>query len=196
MDVQELEIDLSIKQHKHIDVFSEQKINNPTYKSKEASLKAAHEEIKLKELERYSDPTVQAGYFHRNDYNDYVSVGVSFSLPVYGTQDLEVQKAKKESLAQVADIADYNNFLEYEMMQVHAKIEDAYRVYEIIHNQSMPQIEHMFELSSSSIKNGEELFIYINLLERKLAHDEKIINVIASYNRNLAELEYLTGEMQ
>ena len=60
----------------------------------------------------------------------------------------------------------------------------------------MQQIEHMFEISSSSIKNREELFIYINLLERKLALDVKSLRVVASYNKYLAELESLVGVMQ
>ena len=60
----------------------------------------------------------------------------------------------------------------------------------------MPQIEHMFELSSSSIKSGDELFIYIELLEKKLALDEKSINIVAAFHKNLATLDALIGEMK
>ena len=196
MEVTKLELLLTIQPHIHIDIFSKQKYQNISYKSKLASLKAAEKEIKLRELDKYSDPVVSAGYFHREKFNDYANLGVAFSLPLYGTQDLQIQKAKKISLAAKSEIADFDNLLSSKILEVHSKIEDAFRVYDIIHNQSMPQIEHMFELSSSSIKNGDELFIYINLLERKLALDEKSIAVVAAYNKYLAELESLVGAMQ
>ena len=196
MEVTKLELLLTIQPHIHIDIFSKQKYQNVSYKRKLASLKVAEKEIKLRELDKYSDPVVSAGYFHREKFNDYANISVAFSLPLYGTQDLQIQKAKKISLAKKSEIADFDNLLSSKILEVHSKIEDAFRVYDIIHNQSMPQIEHMFELSSSSIKNGDELFIYINLLERKLALDEKSIAVVAAYNKYLAELESLVGAMQ
>ena len=196
MKVSQLDLDLTIQPHKHIDIYSNEKHQNISYRSKVATLKQAEENIKVKELDKYSDPILKAGYFYRDSYEDYANISVAFSIPLYGTQDSQIQKAKKLALANKSEIADYSNLLESELVQVHTKIEDAYRVYDIIHNQSMPQIEHMFELSSSNIKSGDELFIYINLLERKLALDEKSISVIAAYNKYLAELEALTGEMK
>lgn len=196
MEVKELEVSLEILPHKHINIFSREKHQNVSYKSKVASLKVAQEEIKVRELDKYSDPILKAGYFYREKFNDYASVSVAFSLPLYGTQDLQIQKAKKLALANKSEIADFNSLLQSQLSEVHSKIEDSFRVYDIIHNQSMPQIEHMFELSSSSIKNGDELFIYINLLERKLSLDEKSIAVVAAYNKYLAQLEALVGEMK
>lgn len=193
MEVQKLELDLEVKPHKHIDIYSNEKHQNVSYKTKVASLKVSEQNIKVKELDKYSDPIVRAGYYYREKYNDYASVSVAFSLPIYGTQDLEIQKAQKLSLANKSEIADFTNLLDSQILEVHAKIEDSFRVYNIIHNQSMPQIEHMFDLSSSSIKNGDELFIYINLLERKLALDKQSIAVVAAYNKYLAQLEALTG---
>ena len=196
MQVQKLELDLEIKPYKHIDIFFNEKHQNISYKSKLASLKVAEQDIKVKELDKYSDPILKAGYFYREKFNDYASISVAVSVPLYGTQDLEIQKSKKLALANKSEIADFNALLESQISQIHSKIEDSSAVYDIIHKQSMPQIEHMFELSSSSIKSGDELFIYLNLLERKLALDEKSIAVVASYNKYLAELEALTGEMK
>jgi len=196
MEVTNLDMSLKIKPHKHLDSYSKQKHRNVSYKMKVASLKVAEENIKVKELDIYSDPIIQAGYFHRETYEDYVNVGIAFSLPLYGTQDIEIQKAKKLSLAQKSEIADFKNLLDAQIFEVHLKIEDASRVYQIIHNQSMPQVEHMFELSASSIKSGEKLSLYINLLERKLALDVESLYAVASYNKYVAELESLVGAMQ
>jgi len=196
MEVTKLDLQLGMEQHEHISSYNAKKLKNATYKTKEASLKLSEEDIKVQELNKYSDPVISAGYFAREKFNDYANISVSFSLPMYGTQDSQIQEAKKIALASKSDVADFNNLLDSQIAQVHSQIEDAYRVYDIIHNQSIPQIEHMFELSSSSIKNGAELFIYINLLERKLALDEKSIAVVASYNKYLAELESLVGAMQ
>jgi len=196
MEVTQIDLDLSIQKHKHIDLYQKVKHQNLTYKSKLAKLQVQNKNITIKELEKYPDPTIQVGYFQRQKYNDYMNLSVSFPLPIYGSQDLEIQKAQKLSLAAQSEVADTNQLLDAQITKIHSKIEDAFRVYDIIQNQSMPQIQHMFDLSSTSIKNGEELFVYLNLLERKLKLDEKSIEVIANYNKYLAQLDALIGEMQ
>jgi len=169
------------------------KSKNSSYQMKKAAIKVNQEDIHVKELNKYADPVVSAGYFHRNNFNDYANIGISFSLPLYGTQESHVQKAKKLLLASKSNIVDFDNLLDSKISQVYAKIESEYKVYNIIQKQSLPKIEHMFALSSSSIKNGNKLSIYIDLLERKLALDEKSIDAVASYNKDLAQLESLVG---
>lgn len=58
----------------------------------------------------------------------------------------------------------------------------------------MPQIEHLFELVDSSIKSGDTLFEYIDMLNKKLKLEEQLIQVTAEYNKTKASLDALTGE--
>ena len=65
--------------------------------------------------------------------------------------------------------------------------------HKIIQNKSLPQLQHMLELSSSAIEEGADLFTYTNILEEKLALEEECIAIKAEYMRTNAKLKALTG---
>jgi len=90
---------------------------------------------------------------------------------------------------------DYKYSLESEINIMYVKLTEAYQIYKIIQNESLPQLEHMFELSQSNIQNGGDLFAYTNLLEQKLALEEQRISIKAEYLRTQARLKSLTGEL-
>lgn len=196
MNVKSIEMDMRIEKPYAVESYLDNKAYNISYKIKQASLDEANKDVKVKELDQFSDPVLSLGYFHRESFEDYINIGIGFSLPVYGTQDAKLEKSRKAVLANQSEMSDYGNKVLSKIHQVHAKLESSYVIHKIIEDESMPQIEHMFELSSSSIKNGDELFLYIELLEKKLSLDEKNIAVVASYHKNLARLEALIGEMK
>ena len=196
IEVKTIELDMLVSKPKDINFYIETKNTNISYKIKKAILKVADKDVKIQELSSYIDPVVQVGYYHRNSYEDYANIGVSFSLPIYGTQESQTELFRKLSLAKKSEITDFDNSLDVKIVNAHAKIKSSYEIYDIIQNQSMPQIEHMFELSSSSIKSGDELYIYLSLLEKKLSLDEKNIKIIAQYHKAQATLDALIGEIK
>ena len=196
MDVTSIDVNMKITKPHPLEVYQDNLKNNISYKIKDASVHIATSDTKIKELNAYVDPIIKVGYFQRNSYQDYINLGVSFKIPLYGTQDLHTQKSRKLALASENEKVDFNNLLVAEIVKVHAQLEDSYKVHKIIMYESMPQIQHMFELSSSSIKSGDELFLYISLLEKKLSLDEKNITVVARYHKTQAILDSLIGAMQ
>jgi len=196
INVDSIEMNMQIFKPHALELYTNNKSFNLSYKMKEASLEEANKDVKVQELNGYSDPILSVGYFHRESFEDYINIGIAYALPVYGTQDAMSEKSRKKVLASKSEIADFDNLVVSKINQVYAKMQSAYEVHHIIKHESMPQIEHMFELSSSSIKSGDELFLYIELLEKKLSLDEKNIGVVALYHKNLATLEALIGEMK
>lgn len=196
MDVTSIDVNMKITKPHPLEIYQDNLRNNISYKIKEASVHIATSDTKIKELSAYIDPTIKIGYFQRNAHQDYINLGVSFKIPLYGTQDSHTQKSRKLALASENEKTDLNNILVAEIVKVHAQLEDSYKIHTIIMYESMPQIQHMFELSSSSIKSGDELFLYISLLEKKLSLDEKNITVVARYHKTQAILDSLIGAMQ
>jgi len=196
MEVKSVELDMDVNTPKELIFYTQTKGANISYKVKQAILTEANEDIKVKELNSYIDPVVQVGYYNREAFEDYANIGIAFSLPIYGTQDSQTEISKKLALAFKSEMIDLDKQLKAQIVQTHTELLNSYKIYDIIQNQSMPQIQHMFELSSSSIKNGDELFLYINLLEKKLALDEKSIGVVAAYHKTQASLDALIGEMK
>ena len=78
---------------------------------------------------------------------------------------------------------------------MYAKLTEAYHIYNIIQNESLPQLDHMIELSQSGIQSGGDLFAYTNLLEQKLDLEEQRVSIKAEYLRTQAQLKSLIGEI-
>ncbi len=195
-DVTSIELSPQIEQPKNIQTYLESVEANTLYKQKQAYKKELEADVKIKKLQSYVDPVVQVGYFHRQSFEDYLNIGVGFSLPIYGSEDSKQERSRKMMLAQNSEVSDYKNLVISKIYKLYAQLQDSYRVYNIIQKESLPQIEHMFDLSSSAIKNGAELYLYIDMLERKLKLDEQSIKAVASYHKTLASLDALIGEIQ
>ena len=184
---------LQIKRPKPLDSYLSKLQNNPKYKMKLSERNVADANKAIHDLSVTPDPYVKVGYFNRTEYPDYASITVGISLPLYGSEKLKSEAARKEALAAQSASLDYRHSLESEITIMYAKLTEAYQIYNIIRNESLPQLEHMFELSQSSIQKGDDLFAYTNLLEQKLALEEELISIKAEYLRTNAKLKSLIG---
>lgn len=194
MDVTEVSMDMEIKAPKNLDCYLKNLLSNKTYKIKEASVEVANADLHIKELADRVDTTLQVGYYKREKFDDYMNIGISFSLPIYGTEESNKEASRRILLATQNEAADYKYYISSKISEIYAELKESYEAYKIINEESLPQIEHMADLSSASVKNGAELFIYTQMLEKKLVLDEQSINSVASYKKSLASIEALTGE--
>ncbi len=194
-EVSSVEVDLEVRAPKALDFYVQKLADNRGYGAKGAEAQVAQRNVKVQELSGNVDPFVQVGYFYRESYNDYVNVGFGMALPIYGTESDNTEAARKMALSKASESRDYLERLRGELGGLYAQIEDAYAIYRIIHDESMPQIEHMFELTGASVKSGQDLFVYIDLLKQKLALDEQLIKATVRFNMTEASLDAMTGEI-
>ena len=82
------------------------------------------------------------------------------------------------------------------MKGAYASFSEAYRVYRVLSDESVPLAEHMVELGDAKLRSGSDLFAYFDLLERKLGLDEERITAKADYLRARSQLKALTGEIR
>ena len=169
---------------------------NPAFKRTLSQSKVANANRDMKALDVNPDPFVQVGYFNRQEYEDYASVSVGFALPIFGSEKRETEAARKDALAAQSASLDYRYALESEIRVSYAKMKEAYTIYNIIQNDSLPKLQHMFELNEASIESGEDLFTYTSLLEQKLDLDEERTVAKAAYLREKAKLKSLIGEIK
>ena len=186
---------LEIERSKSLGNYLSKIQNNPNYKMKLSEHNVADANKAIQDLSVTPDPYVKVGYFNRTEYPDYASITVGLSLPLYGSEKLNSEAARKEALAAKSASLDYRYSLESEITIMYAKLTEAYQIHNIIQNESLPKLDHMFELSQSGIQNGGDLFTYTNLLEQKLALEEELISIKAEYLRTRAKLKSLIGEI-
>lgn len=191
--VDSIEVEMQVIEPRELAFYIDVSRDSSAYKIKEAMLKEAQADVKVKELAGNIDPFVQVGYFYRESFEDYININVGFALPIYGTQDSKEEASRKLSLAAKSEVVDFENSLHTKVTTQYARLQDSYRIYNIIEKESLPQIEHMFDLTNTSIKSGSDLFIYIELLAKKLRLEEQSIQAVASYYKITASLDALTG---
>ncbi|WP_321777244.1 TolC family protein [Sulfurimonas sp.] len=196
MNVQSIEMPMKVNTPKKLTHYLDASKQSSAYKVKEAKVKEADADVKIKELAGNVDPFVQVGYYHREAYEDYMNINVGFSLPIYGTQNSKEELSRKISLASKSEAMDFKNSLHSQIGKYYAELQDSFRVYNIIEKESLPQIKHMFDLTNTAIKSGSELFIYIDLLAKKLQLDEQSIQAVAAFHKATASLDALVGEMK
>jgi len=170
--------------------------SNRGYRVMAAGEKAAEADVEVQKRSGDVDPYVTLGYYYREAYPDYVSFTVGAALPIYGSQGDDTEAARKAQLAASSQASDYRAKVRSEMHAAYAQLNEAYRTYSILSDQSLPLSEHMVELGDAKIRSGNDLFAYFDLLERKLALDEERITARADYLRAGAALKALTGEIR
>ena len=152
--------------------------------------------VKNAEINNYPDFNLLGAYNYRQNYDDYWSFSVGMTLPVYGTEDDKEEEARKLLLSEQSLKADTQVAINSEFESAYQQLKSAYKIYHIINNEALPQVEHMFDLTASSISTGGDLFKYIDILVKKLKLEQKSIMTVASYYRANAEILALSGTLK
>lgn len=192
--VDTVDADLKMGTIEPIESYEKELQNNFGYRAKDAQLKSAGAQLRQSQLDAYPDVTVQVGYSRRETFNDYWSVGVNIPLPIYGTELGKEQISREKVLERSREKEAAYLQLEASMRQKYAEMLKASEVWKVVHNESLPQLNHMFELSEASIRNGEDLFRFTELLKQKLQLELQLSRSIVAFYRAQAELDLLVGK--
>lgn len=195
-ELSDLELDLDVSDMPGMSDLEKGLENNRDVALKEQELRREQARVKAAELNNYPDVTLLAGYSFRERFDDYATFGVGVSLPIYGTEDDKEQEARRLALSAQSMKEDMKVSVDAQFQSSYAQMKSAYETYHIIHDEVLPQIEHMFDLSSSSISTGSDLFKYMDILLQKLKLEQKSINAVADYNRARAKISLLSGELR
>ncbi len=194
--VDNLKIDLILgaipsKESLHVELY-----NNHDIAIKDKIIQKNKALVKNADLDSYPDFKLIGGYSSRENFDDYFTFGIGLTLPIYNTQTYKQERAKALVLSAKSLKQDAKLALNSEFDTVYAQMKSAYDIYHLVHDEALPQIEHMFELTNSSIATGGDLFKYINILVQKLRLEQKSIMAISSYKRAEAKISALRGEIQ
>jgi len=195
-EVKELEIDLVVMDMPGMKDLKDALINNHDIAIKDKEIQKRKAVVETEDLNNYPDVNLIGGYSYRENFDNYWTLGVGITLPIYGTEDHKVQEARMLTLAAESLKEDTIIAVDSAFKNAYMQMKSAYEVYHIVHDQALPQIEHMFELTSSSISTGGDLFKYIDILVQKLKLEQKSIAAVANYNRAEAKISALSGEIE
>jgi len=170
-------------------------LNNNTILIKEKEMKKSKAILDSAEINNYPVIDFLASYSHRKNFDDFSTFGIGISLPIYGVEDSKEERARAMLLSAHSLKEDTKTIINSEFDTTYFQMKSKYEIYHIIHDDAMPQINHMFDLINSSISTGGDLFKYIDILVQKLKLEQKSIAAIANYNRAEAKITALRGEI-
>ena len=194
MKVAHLDIALKMQDKPNLVQFQKSLTNNPTVAIKDKELQKQHASVQVADVNNYPDINLMAGYAYRENFDNYMNFGLSLTLPIYGSEDALEEETRAIELSYVGEKKDTLIAINATLEAYYAQILSAYNVYHIIEDDALPQIAHMFELSSSSISTGGDLFKYVDVLFDKLALEQRSINAVANYKKAEAQISALAGE--
>ena len=89
------------------DFFQEDIKKSPKYRIFEIKTKRLELQSKLEERQKYSNIKLNVSYNNRQNFDDYLSFSTSFALPIYGSEDAKVKKAKYLSVENLKKESDF-----------------------------------------------------------------------------------------
>lgn len=191
--VTDLHIDLGPVTLPKMEALQQRLARNPQVAISTERADLSQKEAHARQLQTYADPILQAGYYHRSAYEDFVSLGLGFALPLYGTQKSLAEEARAMSLAEKSLLLDKRLKVRQELETLYARLLGAHAVIEILHRESLPQVAHMFDLVRSDITSGGDLYRLIDLIEQKLRLDTQLIDATEDFHVTKARIEALLG---
>lgn len=193
-EVKHLDIALTMGDKPNLALLQKSLGNNPDIQIKEKELLKQNAKLQMADINNYPDVNVIAGYNYREKFDNYFTFGLGISLPMYGTEDYKEEEARALVLSAASQKADTQISVDATLQTYYAQMLSAYEIYHIVQDDALPQVAHMFELSSSSVATGSDLFKYIDVLFQKLDLEQKSIKAVANYNLAKAKIAQLKGE--
>jgi len=194
--VKNLDIALSIGEKPQLNKLQNSLQNNPQLKVQSQTVQKQNANVQKVALSNYPDINLLAGYAYRENFDNYFNVGIGLSLPIYGTEDAKEEKERALLLWASAQKSDTQNSVNSALETYYAQMLVSYDIYHIIQDDALPQVAHMFKLSSASISIGSDLFKYIDVLFSKLDLEKKSIQAVANYKRAQAHISELQGKLK
>ena len=196
IQIDKLDLNLKIDEMADVKELQIGLLNNNSILVKDKEIKKNKAILDLAEINNYPDVNLLASYSFRKNFDNYSTFGVAVSLPIYGVESSKEENARAMVLSAQSLKEDSKIVVNSEFQNAYAQMKSQYEIYNIIHNESMLQTEHMFELIDSSISTGGDLYRYVDILIQKLKLEQKSINAIANYNKAMAKISALSGEMK
>ena len=195
-ELKELSIELSVDELKTIETLRESLRNNPRIVLKEKEIKKSMAMLNAAELDNYPDINFVGAYSFRENFDNYFSFGVGVMLPIYASEDYKEEKQRKLLLSSKSLKEDTKIAVDSQFLNAYAQMKSAHEIYHIVHDEALPQIQHMFELTNASISTGGDMFKYIDILKQKLKLEKQSINAVTLFNTSYAKISALRGELK
>lgn len=167
--------------------------NHPKILLIKEELEKQNNNIELEKDKRFDDVTLNMGYYHRSDYDDYLGFSVGIPLPIYGSENLKIQKASTIKSSLNLKLQDIQDEFDSQVKILELELKRAKQNYNVIESKILRAKESLNNLYVStnevSNKNRQIIINENNILDIKL----KALDWKRKYFTSYAKLVYFRG---
>ncbi|SNZ08044.1 Outer membrane protein TolC [Persephonella hydrogeniphila] len=173
--------------------------NNPYLLSIKEKIKLEDYKIKLAKLDYKPDFRFFGSYSYRDGFRDYISVGVSFNIPLWKKNRQDKKVIEQLYLKQETEkiYTDAVQKIKSEIQESFYKAVSHKEVYHLLKDTMLVQTEAVYGSIISEYQVGKKnIFDVIKAINQILSVKMKIIEEITGYNIAVKDIERLTGEIR
>ncbi|MGH9838472.1 MAG: TolC family protein [Blastocatellia bacterium] len=171
--------------------------NAPDLKMLRRMIDGNNKALRLAEREaKYPEVGVNFAYHNRPFFADYYSYGVTLRLPLYAaTKQRYAIKEQAANLAATEARLDANqSLIRYKLRDARVRSSTAARLIKLHEQGLIPQATLALESALSAYQVGQvEMLTLLNALKRVLDYETRYYELLADYQKALAEMERFTG---
>ncbi len=170
---------------------------NPELKVIKMEIEKNITELKLAKRDYYPDFKPFFSYAYRHTFNDYISFGVSFNLPVWKKkrQDKKVLETEYIKLSNEKLYADKLNQLFSTLEESFFECKNAFETYELLDETLLKQALESFSSVISEYKVGKrDMLTVLNSIKKIIGVEKMKLKEIYLWNKYYAQIEKLTGK--
>lgn len=150
--------------------------------------------LRYEKATKIPDVTISLGYNRRQGRDDYAFLGFEIPLPIYGKENLSIQKAKLTHSASEQSVLNTQKQLLFELKDELLNKELQYDkialAKEVLHeNQKMYEV-----LQSTALSQNDALLSLLNVLTQMLEAQKQINANTFAYNESIIKIYTLLGE--
>jgi outer membrane protein, heavy metal efflux system len=171
--------------------------NAPDLKQLRRTIDANNKSLRLAEREaKYPEVGVNFTYHNRPFFADYYTYGVTLRLPLYAaTKQRYAVKEQAANLAATQSRLDANlSLIRFKLRDARVRVSTSARLIRLHEQGLIPQATLALESALAAYQTGQvEMLTLLNSLKRALDYETRYYELLADYQKALAEMERYTG---
>lgn len=150
--------------------------------------------LRYEKATKIPDVTISLGYNRRQGRDDYAFLGFEIPLPIYGKENLSIQKAKLTHSASEQSVLNTQKQLLFELKDELLNKELQYDKIALA-KEVLDENQKMYEvLQSTALSQNDALLSLLNVLTQMLEAQKQINANTFAYNESIIKIYTLLGE--
>ncbi|WP_200762121.1 TolC family protein [Nitrosophilus alvini] len=193
--ISSIEREMKIYEIKNRDFYEKKLLSHPGLKIIKKLMQAKKERINYYKAQKTPDIGVSAGYFNRENRDDYISVSLSFKLPIYGREDLKTSISMKE-LSSLEKIYENEKLkLRFGLRSAFIKAEDSLKRYKIVDEIIQRDLSHQMDIVIQNLAaNTAMAENAVEVIEKTLKFELEKVDILYEFNSAMSEISYYSGD--